>query len=85
MAALAGTAAAGLWEIGEWAGLKLGARGMDLTYDDTMTDLIETTAGAMLGAAITLLRHPSRLRRVPGGPADPLVAVHDAGDRATDA
>ena len=43
VAALAGTAAAGLWEIGEWIGLKLGARGMDLTYDDTMTDLIETT------------------------------------------
>ncbi len=85
VAALAGTAAAGLWEIGEWVGLKLGARGMDLTYDDTMTDLIETTAGAMLGAAITLLRHPSRLRRVPGGPADPLVAVHDAGDGPTDA
>ena len=66
VASLAGTAAAGLWEIGEWIGLKLGARGMNLSYDDTMTDLIETTAGAMLGGVITLLRHPSRLRRVPG-------------------
>jgi hypothetical protein len=31
VATLAGTAAAGLWEIGEWVGLKLGARGMDLS------------------------------------------------------
>ena len=71
--ALAGGAAAGLWEIGEWVGLKLGAKGMDLTYDDTMTDLIETMAGAALGGVITLLRHPSRLRRVPGVSGDPLV------------
>ena len=85
VASLAGTAAAGLWEIGEWIGLKLGARGMNLSYDDTMTDLIETTAGAMLGAAITLLRHPSRLRRVPGASTDPVVVLHadgPAGSRA---
>jgi uncharacterized membrane protein YjdF len=73
VAALTGMAAAGVWEIGEWAGLKLGARGMDLAYDDTMTDMIETMAGALLGAAITLLRHPSRLRRLPGRGADTLV------------
>ena len=70
---IAGAAAAGLWEIGEWIGLKLGAEGMDLTYDDTMTDLIETMSGAALGGVITLLRHPSRLRRVPGQAGDPLV------------
>jgi hypothetical protein len=74
VAALAGIAAAGLWEIAEWIGLKLGAKGMDLTYDDTMTDLAETASGALLGAAITLLRHPSRLRRMPGRPGDPVVA-----------
>lgn len=79
IATLAGTAAAGLWEIGEWIGLKFGAKGMDLSYDDTMTDLIETTAGAILGGAITLLRHPSRLRRVPGGRGDPVVARHHPG------
>ena len=76
---LAGAAAAGLWEIGEWVGLKLGAKGMDLTYDDTMTDLIETMAGAGLGGVITLLRHPSRLRRVPGRDADPLVETQPGG------
>jgi hypothetical protein len=74
VAALAGIAAAGIWEIAEWVGLKVGAKGMDLTYDDTMTDLAETASGALLGAAITLLRHPSRLRRVPGRPGDPMVA-----------
>ena len=76
--ALAGGALAGAWEIGEWIGLKLGAKGMDLTYDDTMVDLIETMAGGLLGAAVTLLRHPSRLRRVPGRPGDPVLAAgHD--------
>ena len=79
VAAASGTAAAGIWEIGEWIGLKLGAKGMDLTYDDTMTDLIETTAGALLGAAVTLLRHPSRLRRLPGRAGDTLLDVHHQG------
>jgi hypothetical protein len=73
VATLAGVGSAGLWEIGEWIGLKLGAKGMDLSYDDTMTDLAETAAGAFLGGLITLLRHPSRLRQVPGRPADPVV------------
>jgi hypothetical protein len=73
---LAGGAAAGFWEIGEWIGLKLGAKGMDLSYDDTMTDLIETMAGAVLGGAITLLRHPARLRRIPGTRADPVIERH---------
>lgn len=79
VAALAGTAAAGLWELGEWFGLKVGAKGMDLSYDDTMIDLAETTAGALLGGLITLLRHPSRLRQVPGRPADPVVSRASRG------
>ncbi len=74
VAAMAGTAAAGLWELAEWIGLKLGARGMSLSYDDTMTDFAETAAGALVGGLVTLLRHPSRLRHVPGRPADPVVA-----------
>ncbi len=79
VATAAGAAAAALWEIAEWIGLKLGAKGMDLTYDDTMTDLIETTAGAVLGGAVTLLRHPSRLRRVPGRSGDPVVGLRGSG------
>jgi len=72
-AAAVGTAAAAGWEIFEWVAAKLGARGMDLSYDDTMADLIETSAGALLGGFITLLRHPTRLRRVPGRSGDPIV------------
>jgi hypothetical protein len=75
IAAAAAGALAGLWEIGEWLGQKAGARGMDLSYDDTMTDLIETMAGGVLGAVVTLLRHPSRLRYVPGRQADPIVSA----------
>jgi Predicted membrane protein (DUF2238) len=69
-----GVAAAAIWEISEWVALKFGARGMDLTYDDTMEDLIETSAGALLGGLATLLRNPARLRRVPGRADDPIVA-----------
>jgi len=47
---------------------------MDLSYDDTMEDLIETSAGALLGGLATLLRNPSRLRRFPGRRDDPVVA-----------
>ena len=69
---------AGLWEIGEWIGLKLGAEGMNLSYDDTMVDLAETIAGATLGGVVTLMRHPARLRRVPGANGRPVVALHGA-------
>jgi hypothetical protein len=71
------TSAAAVWEMFEWAASKLGARGMDLSYDDTMQDLIETSAGALLGGIITLLRHPTRLRRVPGRAGDPIVDGRD--------
>lgn len=72
-AATAGTASAAVWEILEWTGLRFGAKGMDLSYDDTMEDLIETAAGAVLGGLITLLRHPVRLARVPGRGGEPLL------------
>ena len=74
IAAAVGTSAAAAWEIAEWVGLKLGAKGMDLSYDDTMADLIETTAGAALGGLVTLLRHPVRLRQLPGRGRDELVS-----------
>ncbi len=75
LATLAGIAAAAVWEIGEWMGMKLGAKGMNLTYDDTMEDIIETSAGALLGGLLTLLRDPTRLRQVPGRASDPIVAT----------
>ncbi|MBA2718596.1 MAG: hypothetical protein H0U52_05020 [Chloroflexi bacterium] len=61
-AALAGTgtAIAGetAWEIAEWLALKAGADGMNLTYDDTMADLTESTLGALVGGLVTWLRMP---------------------------
>jgi hypothetical protein len=76
-AASVGVAAAAGWEIFEWVAMKLGARGMDLSYDDTMADLVETSAGAILGGVVTLLRHPTALRRVPGRAGDPIVTRND--------
>jgi uncharacterized membrane protein YjdF len=74
VAATVGVAAAAVWEMFEWIALKLGARGMDLSYDDTMEDLLETSAGALLGGLATLLRNPRRLRQIPGRRDDPVVA-----------
>jgi hypothetical protein len=66
------TSVAAGWEMFEWVAMKLGAKGMDLSYDDTMEDLIETGAGAVMGGLFTLLRHPARLREVPGRRDDPI-------------
>ena len=41
-----------------------------------MMDLIETLAGGVLGAVVTLFRHPTRLRNVPGAPGDPVLDRH---------
>jgi hypothetical protein len=61
-AALAGTgtAIAGetAWEITEYLAMKAGADGMDLTYDDTMADLAESSLGAIAGGIVTWLRMP---------------------------
>lgn len=78
-ATAAGVAAAAVWEILEWTASKLGAKGMDLSYDDTMADLIETSAGAVLGGLVTLLRHPARLRRVPGRAGDRILGKASHG------
>lgn len=61
-AALAGTGAAitaeTAWEIAEWLAYRAGADGMDLTYADTMADLAESSAGAIVGGLVTWLRMP---------------------------
>jgi hypothetical protein len=61
-AALAGTgtaiAAETAWEIAEFTAMKAGADGMGLTYADTMTDLISSAAGAVVGGVVTWLRMP---------------------------
>jgi hypothetical protein len=55
-----GTAIAGEtgWEIAEYVALKAGSNGMDLDYDDTMTDMIASTLGAIAGGLVTWLRMP---------------------------
>ncbi|MFL5643060.1 MAG: hypothetical protein ACJ77V_05210 [Chloroflexota bacterium] len=50
--------AAAAWELAEYGAMRLGADGMDLTYDDTMADLAEGFLGAALGALFTLTRVP---------------------------
>ena len=47
-----------LWELMEYLAYRFGARGMDLTYEDTMDDMIESTIGALIGGAFTLTRVP---------------------------
>ncbi|HEX5148867.1 MAG TPA: hypothetical protein VFW02_07285 [Candidatus Limnocylindrales bacterium] len=66
------TAAAG-WELMEYAAMRLGANGMGLTYEDSMADLAEGFAGALIGALFTLTRVPrSRAERDRHGWRGPL-------------
>lgn len=46
------------WEIAEYLAWRLGADGMDLTYEDSMDDLAESAIGAILGGIFTWLRLP---------------------------
>ena len=59
-AALAGAgvaiAAETAWELMEYGAWRLGADGMNLTYEDSMDDLAESWVGAVLGALFTLTR-----------------------------
>ena len=41
-----------LWEALEWVIQDMGTTGLQLTYDDTIGDLVLSTAGGVLGAAI---------------------------------
>lgn len=64
----AGVAVVGetLWETMEYSAMRLGQGGMDLTYEDTMVDIIDTWIGAVIGALFLLLstpRHRSRRTR----------------------
>jgi hypothetical protein len=63
-AALAGGAIAiageTLWETMEYLAWRLGQGGMDLTYEDTMDDIVGTWIGAVAGALCILTRAPRR-------------------------
>ena len=46
------------WELAEYGAWRLGADGMNLTYEDSMDDIGESWIGAVLGALFTLTRTP---------------------------
>lgn len=76
----AGVAIAGetAWELMEYGAMRLGAKGMDLTYDDTMADIAEGFVGALLGALFTLTRVPrARGERNRRGWREPLGLRHE--------
>ena len=83
-AALAGTgtaiAAETAWEIAEYVAMRAGADGMDLTYDDTMADLAESAAGAVLGGLITWLRMPREPAERKRGWRHAVAGWRDAGE-----
>jgi uncharacterized membrane protein YfcA len=56
--AAVGITAQSMWEVMEYVAYRFGARGMELTYQDTMDDMIESTIGALIGGAFTLTRMP---------------------------
>lgn len=61
------------WELAEYGALRLGADGMNLTYEDTMDDIAESWVGAALGALFTLTRMPrSKSDRTRAGWRGPL-------------
>ena len=47
-----------VWEIMEYGAMRMGAHGMDLSYSDTMEDIIDSTLGAIVGGLFTLMRVP---------------------------
>jgi glycopeptide antibiotics resistance protein len=44
-----------LWELGEYAVMKLGSSGLQLTYEDTIGDLALGGSGTLLGATVVTL------------------------------
>jgi hypothetical protein len=58
-----------LWELGEYAVMKLGSSGLQLTYEDTVGDLALGGAGTLLGATLVTVgwRLSHDWRAVEGG------------------
>jgi hypothetical protein len=66
------------WELLEYGAMRLGADGMDLTYEDTMADIAEGFVGAAIGALFTLTRVPrARAERDRSGWRGPLGLRHE--------
>lgn len=56
-----------LWEVGEFAMMRSGASGLQLTYENTIQDLVMSLAGAAVGALVVA----TILWPAPGTPAAP--------------
>jgi hypothetical protein len=56
-----------LWEVGEFAMMKSGASGLELTYENTIQDLVMSLIGAALGAVVVA----TVLWPAPGTPVTP--------------
>jgi hypothetical protein len=55
------------WEVAEYAVMQAGVGGLSLTYGDTLGDLVLSTSGGAIGAAIALRRaRPAPTPAVPG-------------------
>lgn len=70
-AAVAGSAvsiaAETAWEIAEYGAWKLGADGLQWTFEDSVADIIESWLGAIAGGAFAFLRHRMAADRRPSG------------------
>lgn len=53
LAASLGISGAALWEVAEFAALKSGERGLELSYDNTMLDVLTSAIGAVGGGLVT--------------------------------
>lgn len=66
------------WEAAEWAVMQAGVGGLELTYDDTIGDLVLSSAGGGIGAAVALRRTGVRAP-APPRPADRPVTPRAGG------
>lgn len=64
----AGAIMAIAWEAAEYAIMRAGVGGLDLTYGDTITDLLLSTSGGALGAWLAIMWRPAMWR--PGQESD---------------
>lgn len=62
------------WEVAEYSVMRSGVGGLDLTYADTLSDLVISTAGGALGALVAV-RYTTR------SPSGSDVRVRADGDR----
>jgi hypothetical protein len=55
------------WEAAEWLVQELGTAGLELTYGDTIGDLVISSTGGAIGAALAVWLGPRRVSETDGG------------------